>query len=200
MLLHIDELNTLKAEISEIVRTVETEAEHYDSIDFLIDLLASTVITTVEEYLEQEYNAAYATGIDGWIDSEPDETTRRAAIYAKVGGKSFDERIVEYLSDGLDGFESKINTLIDTDGHRIRQEATLDAGESLHGVGLTVTKTWNSVKIPTTRDTHYLLDGTTIPLNEQFETVNGKTLAPGCFGVAEEDVNCLCYLTIQVTE
>ena len=54
MLLPVDELNRFRREISDIVRWVREEAERYDSIDFLLDLLASTVVPLVEEQLEAE--------------------------------------------------------------------------------------------------------------------------------------------------
>jgi len=47
------------------------------------------------------------------------------------------------------------------------------------------------------RDTHFLLHGTTIPIDGYFHTVNGRSQGPGLFGIAEEDVNCRCSLSIR---
>lgn len=195
----IDELNIL-AEASEIVRTIEEDTHQYDSIDFLLDLMLYTVISMVENYLEQEYDEAFQTGLGYWLSADPDETARTAAIYAKVDGKTFAERIEEYLSEGLDGFETKLSALLITDGHRVRSEGTLAAGDELQTVGLTVTKTWNSVLDGKERDAHYLLHGQTVPYDGLFEIDGHKAPAPGLFGIAELDCNCRCWLTLNVTE
>lgn len=61
--------------------------------------------------------------------------------------------------------------------------------------GLVQGKEWLSVQDSQTRDTHALLNGTIIPINEKFETVNGhKAMAPGGFGIASEDINCRCVV------
>lgn len=197
------ELNVL-AVISEIVhsieRTAEDDADDYDTIDLILDLLASTVISTVEEYLENEYDDAFRDGLDGWVSADPDKTARTAAVHAEVDGKTFSDRIEEYAAAGLDGFETKVAALVATDGHRVRSEGVLDAGDTLEGVGLTVTKTWQSVYDGKERDAHHRLHGVTVPYKDDFEVDGFKAPAPGLFGVAQLDCNCRCWLTLGVTE
>lgn len=198
MLIPIDELNRFRSEISEIVRTVQEQAEEYDSIDFLIDLLASTVIPLVEEQLEAEYDLAYLEGLGGWVSDKPNESTRAEVVWNEVDGKTFADRIAEYAAEDLDKFASKVETLLETDGHRVRSESRLDAGETLSSVGLTVGKTWRGVLDEKERDEHVALEGVTLPLDGLFE-INGFTApAPGLFGVAEYDCNCRCELEIRV--
>lgn len=198
MLLPIDELNRYRTEISEIVRTVKKEAEQYDSIDFLIDLLASTVIPVVEEALEAEYDLAYADGLDGWVHIDPDEATRKEAVYSPVDGKTFADRIEEYAAEDLEKFASKVETLLETDGHRVRSEGRLDAGETLSSVGLSVGKTWRGVLDEKERDAHVALEGVTLPLDGLFEIDGYKAPAPGLWNVPELDCNCRCELEIRV--
>lgn len=198
MLFPIDELNRYRREISEIVRTVQRQAEQYDSIDFLIDLLASTVIPVVEELLEAEYDLAYLEALDGWVHVDPDETDRAVAVHTPVGGKTFAERIEEYAAGDLEQFASKVETLVETDGHRVRSEGRLDGGETLSSVGLTVTKTWRGVLDEKERDAHVALEGVTLPLDGLFEIDGFKAPAPGLFGTPEYDVNCRCELEIRV--
>lgn len=186
------ELNVL-AVISEIVHSVSDEPE-------MLDLLVAAVISTVEEYLENEYDDAFQDGLDGWVSVDPDAVNRAAAIYAEVDGKTFSERIEEYVAAGLVGFEAKIAALVATDGHRVRSEGVLDAGDALEGVGLTVTKTWQSVYDGKERDEHHRLHGTTVPYGEDFEVDGFTAPAPGLFGVAQLDCNCRCWLTLGVTE
>lgn len=184
-LLPIDEINALLA-----------EAQRTNSID----LLAPAVIAIVEECLEAEYNGAYLKGINGWLDVELDEATRTAAIYAVVGGENFADRIERYVTEGLDGFVTKVAVLLTTDGHRVRSEGALAAGDDLQRVGLTVTKTWRGVMDQRERDAHIALEGVTIPYDEMFELDGYKAPAPGLFEVAELDVNCRCELEIHVIE
>lgn len=200
MIARFDELNTLKSEVSEIVRAVKSEMGNYDSIDFLIDLLASTVVPIVEEQLEAEYDAAFQDGLGGWISVGSDESDRYAAVHADVAGKTFVERIEEYARGDLDNFESKVATLLETDGHRVRSEGTLAAGSELQKAGLTVTKTWRGVMDEKERDPHVRLEGVTIPYNEQFEIDGFFSPAPGLFGVPHLDCNCRCELQLNVTE
>lgn len=198
MLLPVDELNRFRSEISEIVRWVREEAERYDSIDFLIDLLASTVIPLVEEQLGSEYDLAFDESLDGWVHIDPDESARAVAVWGEVGGKTFAQRVEEYAAGDLEHFASKVETLLETDGHRVRSEGRLDAGETLMGVGLTVGKTWRGVLDEKERDAHVALEGVTLPLDGLFEINGYKALAPGLFNVPELDCNCRCELEIRV--
>lgn len=194
----IDELNTLRSELTEIVRSVVAESERYDSIDFLIDLLAAAVIPIVEEHLEAEYDQAFESGIDGWIDASPNETDRTDAVYAEVDGKSFADRIEEYASGDLNRFVDRVQMLVETDGHRVRSEAKLDAGENLVSAGLTVRKTWRGVMDERERDVHVALEGVTLPLDGLFEINGFKAPAPGLFFIPEYDCGCRCELQISV--
>lgn len=195
----IDELNALRSELTEIVLSVMTETERYDSIDFLIDLLASAVIPIVEEHLEAEYDLAFEYCIDGWIDASPDETDRTDAVYAQVDGKTFADRIEEYAAGDLDRFVDRVQTLVETDGHRVRSEGKLAAGENLVSAGLTVRKTWRGVLDEKERDVHVALEGVTLPLDGLFEINGFKAPAPGLFGVPSYDCNCRCELEITVS-
>lgn len=189
----------LLAVVHEIVRSIEEDAERYDSIDFLIDLLYSTVVSTVEDYLADEYDAAFNENMNGLYDT-PDEALRREVIYAEVDGKDFAERIMEYAMAGLEDFETKLAGLVSTDGHRVRSEGALAAADSLQSVGLTVTKTWRGVLDEREREAHLRLEGKTVPYDGYFEIDGHKAKAPGLFGVAELDCNCRCDLEIRVTE
>ena len=48
------------------------------------------------------------------------------------------------------------------------------------------------------RDTHDYLEGVEVGLDDEFYTYLGnKAMFPGQFGVAEEDVNCRCWVTFK---
>ena len=194
-MLPIDELN---AEISELIHVLESEKSTYGNADFLIDLLASSVITMVEEQLNTEYDQAFTSGLDGWLDIPPDENTRHDAIYAVVGGMTFAQRIAEYADGDLTHFISKVKTLLETDGHRVRSAGKLIAGEMLADIGLSVNKTWRGVLDKKERDAHIALEGVTLPVDGLFEIDGYTSPAPGLFDEPSLDCNCRCELEISV--
>jgi hypothetical protein len=52
--------------------------------------------------------------------------------------------------------------------------------------------------LSTSRDTHIYLNGVSAPIDGEFYSFKGgSTQFPGEWGIAEEDVNCLCWLTFE---
>lgn len=86
------------------------------------------------------------------------------------------------------------------ESERVKEEAEEDSAKELKRVGVVTTKTWISQGDDRVRHTHDDLDGTTIEASEYFKTVNGRAKAPHMFGVAEEDINCRCYLLHDTKE
>ena len=111
-------------------------------------------------------------------------------IDAKVAGKTWRERVEEYFSSG--GTGEDLARIATTEAHRIANQA---AYETAKAAGATE-KTWHCMMLPTSRDTHIYLDGVTAPIDGEFYSFKGgSTMYPGQWGIAEEDVNCLCWLT-----
>lgn len=213
----MDELNKIvRRYVSDTIRSVQERGDDYDSIDMLIDILAATVISELRDYYEGEYIRVYNDGLDGLIDSEPEDLAVYEAIYAEFDGKTFEDRVREHMntlllgvllsedSDDLAAAADKLCTALDllagTDIHRIRNHATQTAAEDLSSVGYIVTKTWRGVLDRKERDAHVRLEGVTIPYDEVFEIDGFKALAPGLFGVAELDCNCRCRIELNVME
>ena len=182
-ILPFDEINRMKEEIpiflneNGVIRSEEDENEF------------------VEE-LEDLFLLCYASGVDGANDDlgtglAPSIDEVEATIYQKVAGKVWTERIREYLQSGT---IADIERVIDTEAHRITNEAAFDTARK----GGARTKTWNCMFLPDSRDTHKVLDGVSAPIDGYFYTYLGnRTMFPGEFGVAEEDVNCQCILTFS---
>lgn len=194
-MLRIDELNVLIAGYIDNVDQTGSNA--------LMDVLAETITGSIEDYLLLEYSYSWDEGLSDSLALEPYEPAMYESAHREIDGKNFTVRIAEYVAAyeidrDAAALKSKLNILAVSDGHRVRQEARQAAGEELDSLGLNITKTWRSVKIPTTRDSHWMLDGTTIPINGYFETALGSAKYPGGFGIADEDVNCLCYLQINI--
>lgn len=81
-----------------------------------------------------------------------------------------------------------------TEGHRVANEAKLEAIRKGKEQGADLVKQWDSVLDKKTRKAHQELDGQIRELEEEFVCSGGKTMAPGKFGKAKQDINCRCIL------
>lgn len=176
-----DEIHSVENKAEEALKQARTEDfrrkvdEYIDEIEdlFLMDYMLG--LYDVQEQLGQEIEVGYED-IQGVIDR-------------KIDGKDYKQRIEDYFRDGT---PYDIARVIDTDAHRIYNEAMYEGAKS---AGAT-RKTWNCMMLPKSRDTHIYLDGTEVDLDAPFYTFNGDSaMFPGQFGVAEEDINCQCWLT-----
>ena len=110
----------------------------------------------------------------------------------KIVGKTWRERVEEYFANG--GNVADIERIAETEVHRDTNAA---AYESAKRAGAT-TKVWHCMMLPTSRDTHIYLNGVSAPIDGEFYSFKGgSTQFPGEWGIAEEDVNCLCWLTFE---
>nr|DAX75115.1 MAG TPA: minor capsid protein [Caudoviricetes sp.] len=89
----------------------------------------------------------------------------------------------------------KTRIVVQTEGHRIHETTKYETmAEVNEELGLE--KTWHCVGDERVRHTHQYLDGKTVKFDEEFVSSSGATaLRPGEFGVAEEDINCRCYVS-----
>lgn len=176
-----DEVNALENKAEEALKQAHTD-DFKRRVDIFID--------EVEELLEMDYvlgtqDAAQQLG----LSITADYGDIRNAIDKKIDGKDYKERISEYFENGT---PYDIARVISTDAHRVYNEAVYEAAKS---AGATL-KTWNTMGDLKVRDTHEYLEGVTVPLDAEFYSFKGgKTMYPGQWGIAEEDINCRCWLT-----
>lgn len=176
-----DEVNALENKAEEALKQARTD-DFRRRVDIFID--------EVEELLEMDYvlgtqDAAQQLGLSITADYNDIKT----AIDKKIDGKDYKERISEYFENGT---PYDIARVISTDAHRVYNEAMYEAAKS---AGAT-SKTWNCLMLPTSRDTHIYLNGTTVPIDAEFYNYRGEsTMYPGQWGIADQDCNCLCWLT-----
>lgn len=121
------------------------------------------------------------------------------------------DSIARIVSEGLEQGKSRqelteeIMAEMNTTPTRARTIAAQECNTSLlsgHYDGAKLagfrTKTWHVTNIGKARDTHRQLNGKTVPFSEPFVTSKGNRLMypcdPDC-NVAEETVNCHCFLT-----
>lgn len=180
-----DELNRFESDLSIHFEDgkIRSEADKEDIIDELLDL-----------FLLSYANGEIATIAD--MNAEPPEPTTinevMRTVDREVAGKTWRERVDEYFENG--GTEADITRIAETETHRISNEA---AYETAKKAGATV-KVWHCMMLPTSRDSHIYLDGVEAPIDGEFYSfMGGSTQFPGQWGIAEEDCNCLCWLTYR---
>ena len=179
-ILPFDELNSFEASLRERFadgKLVKEDEE--DIIDEMLDL----------------FLLAYAQGNSITSDTlsfdwTPSVNDAMEVIDKEVAGKTWRQRVEEYFASG--GSVDDLVRIAETETHR---DANAAAYETAKKAGATK-KTWHCMMLPTSRDTHIYLNGVTAPIDGEFYSFNGgKTQFPGQWGIAEEDVNCLCWLT-----
>ena len=142
------------------------------------------------------YASAYLQGVNeanaqlqGDAEAVPEKFNE--AALKPVADKTFVERIEEYAPEG--DIES-IFRVADTDAHRLYVQGELDTAIA-NGAS---TKTWNTMEDFRVRDSHFPLEGTTVGIDDYFVTYDGdEAQMPGDFTLAENNVNCRCWLTFN---
>lgn len=179
-----DDINSLEQRAAEAQKQAK-------SGDF--NKVVDNFIDSVEDLFEMDYFYG-VTDISMQLGKslEPDFTDMEKSINKVIEGKDYKQRIREYMADGT---PADIARVIGTDAHRIYNDAMYDQATK-NGA---TKKTWQTMKDLRVRDSHDYLEGVTIPIDAEFYTYKGnKTQYPGQFGVAEEDVNCRCWLTYSL--
>ena len=178
-----DELNAFKTRLSShfVNGRIKSTDDVEDIIDELLDLyllaLAKGIRTVNEQF-----------GTDFQMTSLETEQI----IYQKIDGATWEDRIRTWYE--TDGTEADIVRIAETETHRIGNTAAYETAVKAGAK----TKRWECMMLPTSRDTHTYLNGTTVGIEDEFYTFAGNhAMFPGQFGVAEEDVNCLCELSFQ---
>ena len=124
-------------------------------------------------------------------DVQPDLKEMRAVIEEKFDGKDYRDRLREYMESGT---AYDIQRVLETDAHRVYNAAKF-TGAKKSGAKK---KTWQTMMDDRVRDTHEYLQGVTIGIDDEFYSYKGgSTLYPGQWGIAEEDINCRCWVTFS---
>ena len=202
--LSFDELNLISRE-----RIKETiEAEIYSSLpDQKIDR------KRCEDIIFALLTMAYAFGLDKAglaLGDEPEtnERLREDAITAPTAGETAFDRMNTHIDaaeaagltvESATRLIEELTTLIDTEGGRVTNTAIYDAAKDYQRKNpeITVLKRWVAILDDRTRDTHFYLDGTEVPLDAYFYSYSGdKALYPHGFQTAAENCNCRCDLEV----
>lgn len=179
----LDTVRTLKIARSEEKVQVEEE----DIIDEMLDL-----------YLLGFYEGAKDAGKELGVEVDPSVEEAREVIDRPIAGKTFRERVRDYLHgnmvDTTGTPEEAIARVAETDAVRIYNESKLNTAKK-NGAN---NKTWHTMEDNRVRDTHIFLSEVTVPIDGLFYTYDGdKAPAPAQFESASNNVNCRCWLTFS---
>ncbi len=86
--------------------------------------------------------------------------------------------------------------VVRTEGHRIKEEVKGECVNIGKKMGLKVIRIWNCV-FKNSRDAHMRMHKQREDNNGYFHIDGHKTKNPGGFGIAELDINCQCYTSIE---
>ena len=182
-ILPFDKLNAFKIRLSShfVNGRIRSREDCEDIIDEMLDLYLLFYASGVRSVNEQ-----FGT------DIQPSSDEIQKTIYQKIDGATWEDRVWTWYEAG--GTEADIARIAETEAHR---DGNAAAYETAVKAGATK-KTWVCMMLPTSRDTHIYLNGTTVGINDEFYTFLGnKAMYPGQFGVAEEDINCMCQVTFR---
>ena len=193
----IQRLDELKILLSDVL------IENAENLEDTVDYIAIIVSVALEEIYELAWYGELDTAGIG-DDIRPTERQIQDCINQPVGDMTLTERISGYIAETdnevpVSTIIDKIKAAVEDEGFRVYENAVLECGLALDDEGYIVTKTWNAIIDEVTRETHFELNGTTIPVDEYFVTSGGAAaLAPKMFGVPSEDIHCRCVITLNV--
>lgn len=124
---------------------------------------------------------------------------RQVTNQGLIKGETY-STMAKNINKALDKDYVKSLRVVRTEAHRVKEQGKQDSREYAQGMGIVLSKEWLCMGDERSRETHLRLDGTKIPLEEKFVTVNGESLYPGGFGVAKEDINCRCVATQTIED
>ena len=114
-------------------------------------------------------------------------------ILKEIKGKNVIDRIKEYIETNN---AERLAVVIDTEYHRDFNSGEENIAKYIDEKSIIrVKKTWCTQLDEKVRDTHDYLEGISVYMDEKFFTYDGdEARFPGDFGLAENNVNCRCYL------
>lgn len=179
--LPFDELNKLEESIGIHFEDgkIRSKQDCEDIIDEMLDLFLLAYANG-----QEQTNADLSSNVTSDLDDVMD------TIDKKIEGKTWRDRVWQHFEEG--GTQADIARIIETEAHRDSNEAAYKTATKAGAK----TKTWHCMMLESSRDQHIFLDGVIAPIDGYFYTYTGaKAKFPGEFGEAENDCNCLCWVS-----
>jgi uncharacterized protein with gpF-like domain len=118
-----------------------------------------------------------------------------------VKGESY-RNMAKRLTNALEGDVRKAVRIAHTEAHRVQESAKHDSVEHANRNGVIMNKKWNSVGDERVRHeknaNHRKLNGTKIPVDQDFKQGRGKGKGPGMMMAPEHDIYDRCFLTYSI--
>lgn len=199
-LMPFDELSVVSERIKADFQLTpeQRKAVKEDRMDEILELL-------ILSYLygnEAANDMLYRTEIETRMQSETetvrivpiDTDSMNGSVYRDIAGENWEQRVSDYY-DSEDGTADDVIRVLDTDSHRIYNDAIEDVGERSSG---RIYKTWETMLDDRVRDTHEWLQSVRVPLNERFYTFDGDSARyPGDFTLPQNNINCRCRISLS---
>lgn len=199
-LMPFDELSVMSERIKADFQLTpeQRKAVKEDRMDEILELL-------ILSYLygnEAANDMLYRTEIETRMRSETetvrivpiDTDSMNGSVYRDIAGENWEQRVSDYY-DSEDGTADDVIRVLDTDSHRIYNDAIEDVGERSSG---RIYKTWETMLDDRVRDTHEWLQSVRVPLNERFYTFDGDSARyPGDFTLPQNNINCRCRISLS---
>lgn len=207
-LLSFDELNTLYTETFDDALAAVEVAVINGFADGRFD--RKRIEDIIFDLLTMYYALGWReTGLSLGEDIRMSESLQQDAVLAKTAGETAFERIDGHITAAEEAIEQgggmdavtklieQIRVVADTDGHRVVELGGYEAADSYakEHPDKAVYKTWVTMNDDRVRDTHFYLEGVTVPFDARFYTYDGDSaLYPGGFEYPQNVVNCRCRL------
>lgn len=199
-LMPFDELSVVSERIKADFQLTpeQRKAVKEDRMDEILELL-------ILSYLygnEAANDMLYRTEIETRMQSETetirivpiDTDSMNGSVYRDIAGENWEQRVSDYY-DSEDGTADDVIRVLDTDSHRVYNDAIEDVGERSSG---RIYKTWETMLDDRVRDTHEWLQSVRVPLNERFYTYDGDSARyPGDFTLPQNNINCRCRISLS---
>ena len=183
-LMPFDELNRFEAALPQYFDEsgrIKSRKDYEDILDEMLDI-----------FLLSYANGVAATNLSLSSNYEPTLDEVMQTVDEKVVGKTWRERMQEHFDNG--GTLDDVVRIAETEAHR---DANAGAYKAAIFGGATE-KVWHTMMDDRVRDSHFWLEGVSAPIDGVFYNFEGaSTMYPGQWGIAEEDINCRCWLTYQ---
>lgn len=209
-----------------IRRTVEQiyEYNYNNLIECVLKVTGLTELLDIEKCSKDIINIAVENPISGLTISDRLKKHKKEISYnikqnlsAGLINGDYYCAMIKKLTNSVENNYKKAIRITRTENHRVSEAGRYDAAIKVNDLlknnsGIYLTKVWRSFKedqicfnssrsIIKERTEHMSMHGRQLPVKKDFILLSGiKTKAPGQSGVAEEDINCRCFLTYCIHE
>lgn len=211
-----DETDKFKKEIKD-----EIKSAHKDNYDLEIDYTTQNlkdigVDADLTNKLQTKYKDVKSKKIDKLVDKQINKLTKeiKSQLLNMVNTQDINEvtNLLETYLEKEKSSQSLVNKLMRiyrTESTEMRSETKLEIQRELKELGIPVKRRWvHTLYVAsnvvgdnyTPREDHLMLNGVEEDDAGYFHTSKADGIAPGMFGLPEEDINCRCDVEFVLDE